>query len=74
MYGCGDLSWKLFEPTADPRPFTYSTSQRRQCLTHPVNQNMIVAAALIAAIRALIVYAVLQRQFISGLALGSAKG
>jgi multiple sugar transport system permease protein len=35
---------------------------------------MIAAAALIAAIPTLIVYAVLQRQFISGLALGSVKG
>ncbi|MCL2780732.1 MAG: carbohydrate ABC transporter permease [Actinomycetia bacterium] len=38
------------------------------------NQNQIAAAALIAAIPTLIVFLALQRQFIAGLALGSAKG
>jgi len=38
------------------------------------NQNVIAAAALIAAIPTLVVYVVLQKQFISGLALGSTKG
>jgi multiple sugar transport system permease protein len=35
---------------------------------------MIAAAALMAAIPTLIVYVLLQRQFIAGLALGSSKG
>jgi multiple sugar transport system permease protein len=35
---------------------------------------MIAAAALIAAIPTLVVYILLQKQFISGLALGSSKG
>jgi multiple sugar transport system permease protein len=35
---------------------------------------MIAAAALIAAIPTLIVYVLLQRQFIAGLSLGSSKG
>jgi multiple sugar transport system permease protein len=35
---------------------------------------MIAAAALMAAIPTLLVYAVLQRQFIAGLSLGSSKG
>src|SRR6266702_4554797 len=38
------------------------------------NQNMIAAAALMAAIPTLVVYVLLQKQFIAGLALGSSKG
>jgi multiple sugar transport system permease protein len=38
------------------------------------NQNMISAAALMAAIPTLAVYVMLQKQFIAGLALGSSKG
>lgn len=38
------------------------------------NQNQIAAAALLAAIPTLVVYLVLQRQFIAGLSLGSSKG
>ena len=38
------------------------------------NQNLIAAAAMIVAIPTLIVYMLLQRQFISGLTLGSTKG
>ncbi|GAB3040035.1 carbohydrate ABC transporter permease [Parafrigoribacterium mesophilum] len=38
------------------------------------NQNMIAAAALMAAIPTLIIFIVLQKQFIAGLTLGSTKG
>ncbi|BCJ37695.1 ABC transporter permease [Actinocatenispora thailandica] len=38
------------------------------------NQNLIAAAAMIVAIPTLVVYMLLQRQFISGLTLGSTKG
>jgi multiple sugar transport system permease protein len=38
------------------------------------NQNMIAAAALLAAIPTLIIFIVLQKQFIAGLTLGSTKG
>jgi multiple sugar transport system permease protein len=38
------------------------------------NQNLIAAAAMIVAIPTLVVYVLLQRQFISGLTLGSTKG
>jgi multiple sugar transport system permease protein len=38
------------------------------------NQNLIAAAALMAAIPTLIVYVLLQKQFIAGLSLGSSKG
>jgi multiple sugar transport system permease protein len=38
------------------------------------NQNLIAAAAMIAAVPTLVVYILLQKQFIAGLALGSSKG
>ena len=38
------------------------------------NQNLIAAAAMMAAIPTLVVYLLLQRQFIAGLTLGSTKG
>jgi len=38
------------------------------------NQNVIAAAALIAAVPTLLVYVLLQKQFIAGLTLGSTKG
>lgn len=38
------------------------------------NQNLIAAAALMAAVPTLIVFLLLQRQFISGLTLGASKG
>jgi len=38
------------------------------------NQNLIAAAAMLAAVPTLVVYLLLQRQFIAGLTLGSAKG
>ncbi len=38
------------------------------------NQNMIAAAALMAAVPTLVIYLLLQRQFIAGLSLGATKG
>jgi multiple sugar transport system permease protein len=38
------------------------------------NQNMIAAAALLAAVPTLVVFVLLQKQFIAGLSLGSSKG
>ena len=38
------------------------------------NQNMIAAAALMAAVPTLVVYVLLQKQFIAGLSLGASKG
>jgi multiple sugar transport system permease protein len=38
------------------------------------NQNLIAAAAVIVAVPTLVVYLLLQRQFIAGLTLGSTKG
>ena len=39
-----------------------------------VNQNLLAAGALITAVPTLVVYILLQKQFISGLSLGSSKG
>jgi multiple sugar transport system permease protein len=39
-----------------------------------VNQNRLAAGALLAAIPTLVVYVLLQKQFIAGLSLGSTKG
>jgi multiple sugar transport system permease protein len=39
-----------------------------------INQNLLAAGALITAIPTLLVYVVLQKQFIAGLSLGSSKG
>ncbi|MEO7127153.1 MAG: carbohydrate ABC transporter permease [Nakamurella sp.] len=41
--------------------------------TYAVNNNLLAAGALIIAVPTLVVYAVLQKQFISGLTLGSTK-
>jgi multiple sugar transport system permease protein len=38
------------------------------------NQNLIAAAAVMAAIPTLVVYVLLQKQFIAGLTLGATKG
>jgi multiple sugar transport system permease protein len=38
------------------------------------NQNMIAAAALLAALPTLVIFIVLQKQFVAGLTLGSTKG
>ena len=39
-----------------------------------VNDNLIAAGALLAAVPPILVYIFLQRQFIAGLTLGSTKG
>lgn len=39
-----------------------------------INQNLLAAGALITAVPTLLVYVVLQKQFIAGLSLGSSKG
>jgi multiple sugar transport system permease protein len=58
--------------TGNKRPIT-SALANLQC-QFVTNQNMIAAAALMAAVPTLIVYVLLQKQFIAGLALGSTKG
>lgn len=68
-----DFFWALvlFE-TGSKRPITSALANLQgQFFT---NQNLIAAGALMTAIPTLVLYLLLQRQFISGLTLGSNKG
>ncbi|MEV4140874.1 carbohydrate ABC transporter permease [Dactylosporangium sp. NPDC049742] len=68
-----DFFWAItLISTGDKRPVTSALANLQGQFV--ANQNMIAAAALIAAIPTLIVYVALQKQFIAGLALGSTKG
>jgi multiple sugar transport system permease protein len=68
-----DFFWAItLISTGNKRPITSALANLQGQFVS--NQNMIAAAALIAAIPTLIVYVVLQKQFIAGLALGSTKG
>ncbi|GAA5179349.1 carbohydrate ABC transporter permease [Rugosimonospora acidiphila] len=68
-----DFFWAIvLIQQGDKRPITSALANLEGQFVS--NQNMIAAAALIAAIPTLVVYLVLQRQFIAGLALGSTKG
>jgi multiple sugar transport system permease protein len=68
-----DFLWALvLMNTGDKRPITSALANLQGQFV--ANQNMIAAAALIAAIPTLVVYVLLQKQFIAGLSLGSSKG
>jgi multiple sugar transport system permease protein len=68
-----DFFWAItLISTGDKRPVTSALANMQGQFVS--NQNMIAAAALIAAIPTLVVYVLLQKQFIAGLALGSSKG
>jgi multiple sugar transport system permease protein len=68
-----DFFWAItLISTGDKRPITSALANLQGQFVS--NQNMIAAAALIAAIPTLVVYLLLQRQFIAGLSLGSSKG
>ncbi len=68
-----DFFWAItLISTGDKRPVTSALANLQGQFV--ANQNMIAAAALIAAIPTLIVYIALQKQFIAGLSLGSTKG
>ena len=68
-----DFFWAItLISTGNKRPITSALANLQGQFV--ANQNMIAAAALMAAIPTLIVYILLQRQFIAGLALGSSKG
>jgi multiple sugar transport system permease protein len=68
-----DFFWAItLISTGNKRPITSALANLQGQFV--ANQNMIAAAALIAAIPTLIVYVLLQRQFIAGLSLGSSKG
>jgi multiple sugar transport system permease protein len=68
-----DFFWAItLISTGDKRPITSALANLQgQFVT---NQNMISAAALMAAIPTVLVYIALQKQFIAGLTLGSSKG
>jgi multiple sugar transport system permease protein len=68
-----DFFWAItLISTGNKRPITSALNNLQGQFV--ANQNMIAAAALIAAIPTLIVYVLLQKQFIAGLSLGSSKG
>jgi multiple sugar transport system permease protein len=68
-----DFFWSLLlMKTGDKRPITSALNNLQgQFFT---NTNLLAAAALLAAIPTILVYLALQRQFVSGLTLGSTKG
>jgi multiple sugar transport system permease protein len=68
-----DFFWAItLMSSGDKRPVTSALANLQGQFVS--NQNLIAAAAMIAAIPTLVVYLCLQRQFIAGLALGSSKG
>jgi multiple sugar transport system permease protein len=68
-----DFFWAItLISTGNKRPITSALANLQgQFVT---NQNMIAAAALMAAVPTLVVYVLLQKQFIAGLSLGASKG
>ncbi|MET8554198.1 carbohydrate ABC transporter permease [Streptomyces sp. NPDC004959] len=68
-----DFFWAItLMSSGDKRPVTSALANLQgQFVT---NQNLIAAGAMIAAIPTLVVYVLLQKQFISGLSLGASKG
>jgi len=68
-----DFLWAIvLMSSGDKRPIT--SSLQNLVGTYFTDNNLISAAAVLVALPTLLVYALLQRQFISGLALGAKKG
>ncbi|MFB6960865.1 carbohydrate ABC transporter permease [Streptomyces sp. NPDC056309] len=68
-----DFFWSLaLIETGDKRPITSALANLQGA--YFTNPNLIAAGALMTAIPTLLVYFTLQRQFISGLTIGSGKG
>jgi multiple sugar transport system permease protein len=68
-----DFFWALvLMVTGDQRPITSALQNLNG--TFFVNNNLVAAGSLLAAIPTLIVFIILQRQFVAGLTLGSTKG
>ncbi|MFJ5263130.1 carbohydrate ABC transporter permease [Streptomyces sp. NPDC088387] len=68
-----DFFWPLtLIDTGDKRPITSALANLQGA--YFTNPNLIAAGALMTAIPTLLVYFALQRQFISGLTIGSSKG
>ncbi len=68
-----DFFWALvLMVTGDKRPIT--SALQNLSGTFFTDNNLIAAGSLLAAVPTLIVFAILQRQFVAGLTLGSTKG
>ncbi|MGW2282611.1 carbohydrate ABC transporter permease [Streptomyces sp. NPDC001770] len=68
-----DFFWAItLMSSGDKRPVTSALANLQGQFVS--NQNLIAAGAMIAAIPTLVVYVLLQKQFISGLSLGANKG
>jgi multiple sugar transport system permease protein len=68
-----DFFWAItLMSSGDKRPVTSALANLQGQFVS--NQNLIAAAAMIAAVPTLVVYVLLQKQFIAGLSLGSSKG
>lgn len=68
-----DFFWAVtLMSSGDKRPVTSALANLQGEFVS--NQNLIAAAAMIVAVPTLVVYALLQKQFIAGLSLGSGKG
>ena len=68
-----DFFWALvLMVTGDQRPITSALQNLNG--TFFVNNNLVAAGSLLAAVPTLIVFVILQRQFVAGLTLGSTKG
>ncbi|WTR19350.1 carbohydrate ABC transporter permease [Streptomyces sp. NBC_00138] len=68
-----DFFWAVtLMSSGDKRPVTSALANLQGEFVS--NQNLIAAAAMIVAVPTLVVYVLLQKQFIAGLSLGSGKG
>jgi multiple sugar transport system permease protein len=68
-----DFFWAItLMVTGSKRPITSALANLQGQFVS--NQNLIAAAAVMAAIPTLVVYVLLQKQFIAGLTLGATKG
>jgi multiple sugar transport system permease protein len=68
-----DFFWALvLMPTGENRPITSALANLKGVFF--VDNNLIAAGSLLAALPTLVVYFVLQRQFVRGLTLGATKG
>jgi multiple sugar transport system permease protein len=68
-----DFFWaQVLMRTGDKRPVTSALNNLQGQFF--INNNLIAAGALLTAIPTLVVYFVLQRQFVGGLTLGANKG
>lgn len=68
-----DFFWAIvLMSTGSKRPITSALANLQG--QYFVNNNLLAAGALMTAIPTLVVFAVLQKQFIAGLSLGTAKG